>query len=404
MRDGWTQTTLGDVASVGPKEPPLSIDDPFVPMDAVSTDGRWVEYTEPRGSRSGARAAAEDVLFARITPCLENGKVAQVPPGIERCGGSTELLVIRPSQQTIPAFIYYWAKSASTRALATRLMTGSTGRQRLSSQDLAALPIRLPPLSDQRRIVDLIESVDSYIETLRVQADAARTARTSLLHELLYADDDDWTDTVLSDLLRRSIGGVWGSEEGSEEVDVTVVRSTEFTSSGYLNFATGVRRSCTARQLASRELQEGDILLEKSGGGPKQPVGRVVYVTDEIPKDTVCANFVQLVSPDPEAVCPGFVFLLMWLWHSEGRTLGYQAQTTGIRNLRTKDYLAQTIRLPPRAGQERIVDIASAVGDLVTASKEAIAATTRLRNGLLSELLSGDHEIPESYDLLLEAS
>ena len=215
---------------------------------------------------------------------------------------------------------------------------------------------------------------------------------------------DEWTDAVLSNLLRRSIGGVWGSEEGSGEVDVTVVRSTEFTSSGYLNFATGVRRSCTARQLASRELQEGDILLEKSGGGPKQPVGRVVYVTDEIPNDTVCANFVQLVSPDPEAVCPRFVFLLMWLWHSEGRTLGYQAQTTGIRNLRTKDYLAQTIRLPPRADQEAIVDIASVVGDLVTATKEAIAVATRLRNGLLSELLSGDHEIPESYDALLKAS
>lgn len=342
------------------------------------------------------------VLLSLLNPRIPRFAIAR---GTDDSVCSTEFAVLSPKNDLLLSFLLLCVSSVPFMSRLTSVAQGTTkSRERAKLKDVLDISLPIPPLSEQRRIVDLVGSVDSYIDALRVQADSARTTRTSLLHELLNAGGDDWTDAVLSDLLRRSIGGVWGSEEGSEEVDITVVRSTEFTSSGYLNFATGVRRSCTARQLASRELQEGDILLEKSGGGPKQPVGRVVYVTDEIPKGTVCANFVQLVSPDPEAVCPGFVFLLMWLWHSEGRTLGYQAQTTGIRNLRTKDYLAQTIRVPPRGEQEAVVELVTSVDELTETSETTLVSAIQLRAALLAELLSGDHEIPESYDELLEAS
>jgi len=404
MSEKWPEVTIGEICNIQAdrREPQhLPADTRYLGLEHIESEHFRILGFGPIEEISSSVSPFQktDVLFGRLRPYLRKVVLADTD-GV--C--TPEILVLRPNPSLVlPLFLHSVVSSEPVieRCIA---MSAGTRMPRTKANDLAEIPVLLPPLDVQNRVVDLIESMDSYIDALRTQADAARTARTSLLHELLYTDGDDWTDAVLSDLLRRSIGGVWGSEKGSEEVDVTVVRSTEFTSSGYLNFATGVRRSCTARQLASRELQEGDILLEKSGGGPNQPVGRVVYVTDEIPNDTVCTNFVQLVSPDPEAVCPGFVFLLMWLWHSEGRTLGYQAQTTGIRNLRTKDYLAQTIRLPPRAAQQHIVDIASAVEDLVTATKEAIAVATRLRTGLLSELLSGGHEIPESYDALLEAS
>ncbi len=74
MRDGWVKTTLGEVAVVNPSESALPNDAPFIPMDAVHVGMRWTQYTELRGDRSGARAKSGDILFARITPCLENGK------------------------------------------------------------------------------------------------------------------------------------------------------------------------------------------------------------------------------------------------------------------------------------------------------------------------------------------
>ena len=115
MRDNWTETTLGDVALVNPRESALSKEAPFVPMDAVHVGKRFVTYFEPRGERSGARANSDDVLFARITPCLENGKVAQIQKGMGPCGGSTEFIVVRGSENMLSDFAYFdWDNWTST--------------------------------------------------------------------------------------------------------------------------------------------------------------------------------------------------------------------------------------------------------------------------------------------------
>ena len=393
MRDGWTQTTLGDVASVGPKEPSLSIEAPFIPMDAVSTDGRWVKYTEPRGNRSGARARAQDVLFARITPCLENGKVAQVPPGIARCGGSTELLVIRPSQQTIPAFIYYWAKSASTRALATRLMTGSTGRQRLSSQDLAALPIILPPLSDQRRIVDLIESVDSYVDALRAQADAARTVRNSLGSELFDNEEDRWEVTTLGDLANLQIGKTPPRKESRYWTD-------DLT-----------HPFCTIADMAERvvhpsregvtqaAIDDGKARLIKAGTllmSFKWTIGRVGFAgTDLFPNEAIVA-----IEPNPLLASPEFLYCFLG---TQDLTGGSNRAVKGA-TLNSRSLAEIGVPLPQSDEQNRIVDLIGSVDSHISATEAAITDSVSLRSGVLSDLLCGTHEIPESYDALLEAS
>lgn len=197
----------------------------------------------------------------------------------------------------------------------------------------------------------------------------------------------DWTKTPLKEILERSIGGVWGSEPGTDQEEVLVVRSTEFTKSGFLNFDTGVMRSIKTSQLTSRELREGDILLEKSGGGPEQPVGRVVFVESDIPSKTVCSNFIQLLTPSIDVAVPRFIFFLMWMWHSQNKTLEYQAQTTGIRNLRTSDYLEQEVLLPPLIEQKRIVDVVSSVDAYIDALQQQSDSARAARDALLHDLL-----------------
>jgi restriction endonuclease S subunit len=199
---------------------------------------------------------------------------------------------------------------------------------------------------------------------------------------------DGWDVLPIRAIVEHTIGGVWGGELGSDEVEVTVVRSTEFTKQGFLNYETGVPRSIKSSQLKSRELRPGDILLEKSGGGPDQPVGRVVYVTEEIPRKFVCSNFVQLVRPNPEQVEPLFLFHTMWHWHAINRTLEFQAQTTGIRNLRTPDYLEQEIQLPSLPEQKRIVDLISTVDSYIEALQQQLESAKKSRDALLHELLT----------------
>jgi len=183
--DDWVETTLGEVAVLNPHEPALSNTDHFAPMDAVHVGKRWIQYTEERRDRNGARARAGDVLFARITPCLENGKVAQVQSELKRCGGSTEFIVVRGTEKCTSDFLYFWCTLKENRDKAAELMTGTTGRQRLSWQDLGRLELSLPSIKEQERIVSNISEFDSLVESTERAISQGQNLRSGLLSDLL---------------------------------------------------------------------------------------------------------------------------------------------------------------------------------------------------------------------------
>lgn len=183
--DDWVETTLGEVAELNPPEPALSNTDHFAPMDAVHVGKRWIQYTEERRDRNGARARAGDVLFARITPCLENGKVAQVQSELKRCGGSTEFIVVRGTEKCTSDFLYFWCTLKENRDKAAELMTGTTGRQRLSWQDLGSLELWLPSIKEQERIVSNISEFDSLVESTERAISQGQNLRSALLSDLL---------------------------------------------------------------------------------------------------------------------------------------------------------------------------------------------------------------------------
>ena len=165
-----------------------------------------------------------------------------------------------------------------------------------------------------------------------------------------------WKTEKLSNLLAVSIGGIWGEEAGIAEIDVSVVRVTELKAHGRIDPSSAVTRSVTLKQLASRELQDGDLLLEKSGGGPNSPVGRVGYFFQE-GKRTVCSNFMQLMRPDSTKVLPKYLFYFLDGFHSTGGTIPMQTATTNIRNIKTSQYMDIDVPVPPLPEQQKIVEI-----------------------------------------------
>jgi len=181
----WPVKTLGEVAVVNPSEPALSEEAPFVPMDAVTAGKRDVQYTQPRGQRSGARARAGDILFARITPCLQNGKVALVQDEVARCGGSTEFIVVRAGSEVLNGYLYQWITSDHIRDEVTALMKGATGRQRLNAEDLALTELPVPPLEQQKRIVARLDAMRAKTSEMVVAYDAKLQAAKNLRQSIL---------------------------------------------------------------------------------------------------------------------------------------------------------------------------------------------------------------------------
>ena len=396
MRDGWTETTIGEVASINPKEIALAKDAPFVPMDAVKVGKRFVDYFEPRGERSGARAKSGDVLFARITPCLENGKVAQIQVGVGACGGSTEFIVVRGSEIIDSDFIYFWATLESTRDLAAGLMTGTTGRQRLSATDLGEIALNLPPLAEQKRIVDVVSSVDGYNDALQQQADTARSVRNAVLHEMLSAGGDDWTETTLGEVADTRLGKMLSAttDDGSGEMHRYLRNANvrwgkiDFTDLKEMRFS---QKDCEVFTLLA-----GDLLICE-GGEP----GRAALLKNDLP-GIYFQKAIHRVRCK-EGLEPGF--LAHWMHHlTRTELLDNFLTSTTIKHLTGEKLRQLPVLLPPLNEQRRIMEIVLSMDEAIQATEQAVTDAKSLRSGLLSDLLSGNHEIPASYDSLLGAA
>ena len=131
---------------------------------------------------------------------------------------------------------------------------------------------------------------------------------------------------------------------------------------------------------------------------------RVVFVDEFIPPGTVCSNVVLLIRPNQELVNQRFLFNILLLWHFNNRTLEFQAQTTGIRNLRTNDYLDQVVQIPPLSVQDEIVSLIDHFDAQIKKLDQTLYRAQSLRSGLLVNLLNGAHEIPSSYDKVMGAT
>jgi type I restriction enzyme S subunit len=201
-------------------------------------------------------------------------------------------------------------------------------------------------------------------------------------HSTILGDvPDDWASRSLRTLLDAELSGDWGEDEG--EVTLAVLRSTNFTDSGNLKLHDIAKRGFTRSKADQIQVLPNDILVERSGGGPNQPVGRVAMIREEMP-DTGFANFIQMLRPDVRQVSAEF---LLWTLHQVNRS-GFverlQHQTTQMRNLDLRDYLRILVPLPTdQAEQNRIAETLKAADDYIRSIDEQICKAERAKKALL---------------------
>ena len=187
--DEWTDLTFSQAVQVNPKVT-LSKGKvyPFVEMAVVNPDSRDAYPSEERPFKGGgSRFQHGDTLMARITPCLENGKIARYsgPNGIKEGHGSTEFIVIRGRPGvTDNDFAYYLTQWEEVHNYAIGQMTGTSGRQRVPVDSLSHLVIPIPPLTEQKAIAHVLGTLDDKIELNR------RMNQT--LEEMARAIFQDW--------------------------------------------------------------------------------------------------------------------------------------------------------------------------------------------------------------------
>uniref|UniRef100_UPI0026105C3A restriction endonuclease subunit S n=1 Tax=uncultured Anoxybacillus sp. TaxID=263860 RepID=UPI0026105C3A len=162
----------------------------YVEMGAVNENSPHISYFGKRevGQGGGSRFKENDVLFARITPCTENGKTALVPKLESEVGlGSTEFIVLSPLKQILdPKFLYYFVKSDRVRNYAISRMTGTTGRQRVPKEVFEQeLMIALPPIDEQKKIGEILYNYDKKIDHEKRWKNQLQTIKKALMQVLL---------------------------------------------------------------------------------------------------------------------------------------------------------------------------------------------------------------------------
>lgn len=208
--ESWEDKLLGDVCTVNPKKiDAKNLDDnlevSFVPMAAVSDVlGEIVnhEVKNLQDVRTGfTNFSKGDVIFAKITPCMENGKSAIVGPLVNDIGyGSTEFYVLRCKEELNNKYLYHMVRNTTFRAEAKAVMTGVVGQQRVPKTFLQEYQLLLPTLPEQHEIVRLI---DDLLARERSAQQAAEQALASI-------------DLMKKSILARAFRGELGTNKASE--------------------------------------------------------------------------------------------------------------------------------------------------------------------------------------------
>ena len=209
LPNDWVIVTLDQVSAINPcidkKGIPEYLEVSFVPMPEVGAENGYINVKNTRPFAEVKKGFTNflegDVLFAKITPCMENGKMAVVPKLSNGYGfGSTEFHVIRPFYGVTPYFIYYFVSNLSFRKEAAHRMTGAVGQKRVPVTFLIETVMSLPPIKEQEQIIkeaqrriSTIDRVDSMIEISLKHADRLRQSilKKAFSGELVTQDAGD---------------------------------------------------------------------------------------------------------------------------------------------------------------------------------------------------------------------
>lgn len=279
--------------------------------------------------------------------------------------------------------------------------------------------IPLPPLSEQQKIAAVLTAVQEAKEKTQAVIDATKVLKKSMMkHLFTYGPvppeetenvplketeigkvPEDWEVVKLNNKYIEFISGLW---EGKNEplIKANVIRNVNFNNNGTINYSNIAQLKIEEKQLKKRILQNGDIILERSGGGPTQPVGRVVYFEKQDEKLYSFSNFTTRIRViDKNKFYPKYLFYFLFYFYSQGKTYDLQNRTTGIRNLDFSKYKEIGIPLPPLPVQQKIASILSAIDAKIEAEENKKQALEDLFKTLLHNLMTAKIRVTAIHDL-----
>lgn len=354
----WTAPKLSEVCQINPRERVgLAEDDlvSFVPMSAVSELSASIVAAEPRPLRDVQRGFTQfregDVLFARITPSMENGKAAIARNLINQCGyGSTEFHVIRPSALVLPEWILAIIRLAEFRRAAAGSFQGAGGQQRVPASFLESFRIPLPPLSEQRRIGGILQEADA-IRRLSAEAESKIGELIPAMFHRLFLEAGNrssWVTKTIKEIAAPSSNSIRTGPFGSD------LLHSEFVDSGIpvlgIDNAVSNRFQWVERRYITPEkysellryrVYPGDVMVTIMG-----TVGRVAVAPNDLP-EAISTKHLCVITLDLGKILPWFLWATLLFDPSVRAQTRVSGQGGVMEGWNLKIIRAIKLRVPP---------------------------------------------------------
>ncbi len=305
---------------------------------------------------------------------------------------------LRFKKDILPEYANLWFNSEAFLSLIYQNATQATIKY-VNNDILGNLPIPLPPISIQNKIVEimaktyqdkrdkeaeagkLLESIDTYVlDQLGIKISEVKNN----IFFIVYSDEiqgrridpkaylekpkeilkaikkSKYKTKKLLEIIAHNIAGEWGEDplftnRTDDYILANVLRNTNFDNKFNLNMDDVAQRLITKNKFEKVRLQKDDILIEKSGGSPIQPVGRIA-IFESNDKNFTFSNFLQCFRVDKNECLPYYLFVYIKTIYNLGYMEYVQNQTTGIKNLIMEEYLSIPVALPPLSIQNKIVE------------------------------------------------
>jgi restriction endonuclease S subunit len=405
MRDGWVETTLGELAEITTgsraKGGAITSGIPSIGGEQIAED-RSIKFNKMKfvpeehfaSMRTGKLKFGDSLL---VKDGATTGKVGywrySIPAAVNE-----HVFILRARPDTAePYFINLLISHQSFREEIESRTRGIIGG---ITRDIENIEFVIPPLPEQKRIVDLISSVDLYIEALQQELESAKKSRNALVESQIL----ELSDSSLSSLknLSTKIGSgatPRGGEEVYIETGVNLIRSQNVHDSNFVMRGLVAIEDSAAKALENVTVEKDDVLINITGAS----VTRCCVVDSTILPARVNQH-VAIIRSDKAKILPKYLVLVLTSNEVKG-FLNDIAGTGSTRQALTKSHLEDLeIPVPSISKQTEIIENSDAFDIVTSKSQIALDEAKIVRSGLLSDLLSGEHEIPASYDKVIGAA
>lgn len=387
MKSEWTKKKLSDIADFNPRETiKKGAIAKKIPMDVLRPFYRDIPYYVEECFSGGTKFRNGDTIMARITPCLENGKTAQV--SILNDGevgfGSTEYIVFRAKEGIANKdYLYYLVCSPEVREPAIKSMVGSSGRQRVQTDVVKNLEIDVPPLVDQEKIGSFLKSFDDKIALNdKINKNLEQQAQAIFANEFLSLETlpEGWKQAGLIDIADYLNGlAMQKYRPTADESGIPVLKIKELRQ----GCCDDNSELCSPNIKSNYIIHDGDVIFSWSGS-----------LLVDLWCGGICGLNQHLFKVTSSKYDKWFYYA--WTKHHLDRFVAVAADKATTMGHIKRDELAKAeVLIPNKKDYDRIGALLQPIYEMIISNRIENKKLAATRDTLLPKLMNGEIDISE---------